>query len=42
MRHVADLQWEAPILQAAKPIDHLSNVRSRENWEILYIHYQKI
>ena len=36
----ADLQWEAPILKVTWPFDHVANVRSRNNFENLYFHYQ--
>ena len=39
--HGADLQLEAPILEAMLPFDYLSNVRSVNNLKILYFHYQK-
>ena len=37
----ADLQWQAPIVKATWPFDHVTNVRSRDNLKNLYFHYHK-
>ena len=39
IRQGADLQWEAPILKATWPFDHVGNVRLRDNFKNL--HYRK-
>ena len=35
----ADSQWEAPILKAAWPFDHVTHVSLRDNFKHLYLLY---
>lgn len=38
----ANLLWEASTFKAIWPLDHLINVRSRDNLKNLYFHFHKV